>query len=372
MAVYKDKKTGRWYFRVYVTDPITGDRVQRERRGFDLKRDALDAEAHFINNYHKDENRINDLLMSDLIDEVLNLYKKNVKVSTYSGYSYEIEKHITSYYKNYKLKQITRLILENWYNKLDNENFTVRHKNRILGHLKKIFEYADDQYSFRIRYLNTFPNFRDTYIPDKRDKVIYDINQFNMFISKVENQLQRVLFYTLFYSGLRIGELRALTWNDIDFDNLIIKVNKQVSNKIKGSRNVTLTPKSKSSIRDVYIPKLLVDELKQWKDNRSLQMTFKNTWQVFGDEGYITENRIRRFVKKICLDANLPYIRLHEFRHSYTTMLYNQAVDPLVIQSQTGHGTVDITLDVYTHLTSEQKQKEIFKSFNGKKNIEKS
>lgn len=363
MAVYKDDKTGKWNFRVWVDDPITGKRVQRQRNGFELRRDALAAEANFIGSYENNEVIYSEVNVSDLIEEYLVYLKKKVKITTYVGYSYQIEKHITPYFSKLKLNQVTRDKLEEWYQIIDSQDYKHNYKNKLLTRLKAIFEFCSDQYNFQVRYLNTLPAFKKKQGEQKDEVVIYDKKTFEKFIEHTENLLEYTLLNTLFYTGLRIGELRGLTWNDIYLEDNYIDINKQVTSKIPGKGPTIITTKSESSNREVQIPNHLVKILKDWKKNRMDKVNFINKWNVFGDNTYIGENTIRRMVLRTSEAAGTPYIKLHEFRHSYTSLLYELDVDPKITQGQTGHSSIAITLDTYTHLDNRKKKQTIIDVF---------
>lgn len=368
MAVYKDKKTGKWYFRVYVTDPIINKRFQIQRNGFDLKRDAIEAEAKMVFTYENREVRLSNLKFDELLEEYLVFQKKRVRASTYNSYVYQIRKHIEPYFKGFKINDITRPVLEKWYNHiLESNKMSFRHKNIILSRLKNIIEYCEDQYDLKIRYINTFPPFKNNNEKVKKENlVIYDEETFNKFIACAKNQLERTIFYTMFYTGARIGEIRALTWNDIDFNNNVINIDKQAMSKVAGTETFITKPKTNSSIRRIHIPNLLVKELKKWYNKRKLKNGFNKDWRVFGDQGFIAQNTIRRMVIRMSKEANTPYITLHEFRHSYTSLLYSKEVDPKIMQQQLGHSSINITMDIYTHLEDEKSKKEIINIFDKK------
>lgn len=363
MAVYKDKKTGKWYFRIYVDDPLTGERKQISRSGFELKRDAIDAEVLLSSQFQNKQVRLSELKFTDLVEEYLAYQKKRVKPTTYVNYIYMLEKHILPFLDKYKVNDINRLVLEQIYKYLDNLEITNEYKNKILARLTDIFRYAEDQYDLRIRILNTFPPFTTSGTIDKKRIVIYDLETFNKFISHCRDELEKTLFKTMFYTGARIGEIRALTWNDISLDNNQIRINKQVTTKIPGKGPTITTPKTVSSVRNVQIPDILVEQLNKWFIDRYRRPGFKKSWQVFGDQGFITENRVRRMVKQISELAEVPYITLHGFRHSYTTMLYNMNVDPKIMQAQAGHSSINVTLDLYTHIEEEKAKKTIVNLF---------
>ena len=364
MAVNKDKKTGKWYYRIYVNDITTGSRIQKYKTGFDLKRDALEAEAELVSSYHNREVVIDDINFDDLVSEYIAFLEKSVKTTTVVGYKYQIEKHIIPFFTKKKIKNITRFNMDSWYKYVDELEFGYQYKNKLLTRLKGIFQYAEDQYNFRFRFINLFPIFKKKHDEVKRKNVIYTEEMFKQFISYADNTLEKTIFYTLFYTGLRIGEFRALTWNDINFKDNSITINKQVTSKIPGEGPTLTTPKSSSSMRVVQIPNLLVDVLKEWYNERSLKGSFNKSWNVFGDTSFISENRIRRMVARISEASNLPYLTLHDFRHSYSTLLRTYKIDPKIVQAQAGHSSVKITLDTYTHINIEEQQRTIIDLFN--------
>lgn len=363
MSVYKDKKTGKWNFRVYVTDPITNKRVQKQKNGFELKRDAIEAESILLSNYRDKNVVLSNITYEDLIDEYLLFQRKRIQRTTYTSYLYMINNHITPFFKKTKLNDITRMLLEKWYRYVDKLDMTADHKNRILARLKNIFEYCEDQYGLRIRYLNTLPPYQDTINLESKKKTVYDINTFNKFVKEAKNELERAVVYTMFYTGARIGEVRGLTWKDINLKNNNITINKQVTSKVPGAGPLVILPKTKSSIRTIQIPNILVEVLSDWYKSRLKLGGFNDSWQVFGDTGFITENKIRRFVRRMADDAGTPYITLHEFRHSYVSLLHSKNIDPKIIQAQAGHSSVNITLDVYTHLEEEKSKQTIVDVF---------
>ncbi len=190
---------------------------------------------------------------------------------------------------------------------------------------------------------------------------------FDKFISFAENEFERTLFMTFFYTGARVSEIRALEWNDIDFDSGLVKIRRQVTSKVSGEPNKIITPKSESSNRGIFVPTLLIDQLKIWKNDRMRYKSFNSNWRVFGDYSFVSEQRIRRIANRLSNASNLPHIKLHDFRHSYSTMLHNKGVDLKIIQSQAGHSTVQITLDTYTHISMQQKKQTIVNIFDNDK-----
>ena len=164
----------------------------------------------------------------------------------------------------------------------------------------------------------------------------------------------------MMYAGLRRGELLALTWNDIDLDNRIISINKSaeiITNQI----NIKDGAKTKSSVRIVNIPSALSGYLKECKTKAKSDIvccTQKGTYMS------LTTWR-RMWQSYICAlqEANplMPDFTPHWLRHTYATILYHAGVDVLTAKELLGHSKIQTTLDIYTHLDSQFKNKNIDK-----------
>lgn len=164
----------------------------------------------------------------------------------------------------------------------------------------------------------------------------------------------------MMYAGLRRGELLALTWNDIDLDNRIISIDKSAeitTNQI----NIKDGAKTKSSVRIVNIPSALSEYLKECKTKAKSDIvccTQKGTYMS------LTTWR-RMWQSYICAlqEANplMPDFTPHWLRHTYATILYHAGVDVLTAKELLGHSKIQTTLDIYTHLDSQFKSKNIDK-----------
>ena len=172
---------------------------------------------------------------------------------------------------------------------------------------------------------------------------------------------------TLLYSGLRRGEIAALIWKDIDFENRIISVNKAVV--FKNNQPIIRPPKAKSSIREVPI----LDALKDVLENYKKEYIQKYGTDIQEKAVFVnslgnphTESSIIKFWNRFQREYNEYYnsdakFGMHQFRHTFCTMLYNSGVDIKTAQAVLGHADVSITLSVYTHLGENQKKHSIDK-----------
>ncbi|MDR1753813.1 MAG: site-specific integrase [Eubacterium sp.] len=186
----------------------------------------------------------------------------------------------------------------------------------------------------------------------------------------------------MMFSGLRRGELIPLLWNDINLKNSSISVNKSVE-FINGKPVVKDTAKTKSSIRTVYIPKILVEFLSKEKHEGLLvcpsakgtlmsECAWKRLW-----ESYLTDlnhkygdfsnnaNAMGKAPKSKFnpqkTELTIPRITAHWLRHTFITLMYLSGVDILTAKEQAGHSDIKTTMEIYTHLDKEYKQKSMLK-----------
>ena len=162
------------------------------------------------------------------------------------------------------------------------------------------------------------------------------------------------MFETFYYCGLRRGELKGLTWEDIDFKEKTILINKNVISYINGVKFTVTSPKTKSSNRVLPMPDILVNDLKELYEKCKSYYNFNKKWFVFGDTKPCTNNRIRDRKVRNCKLANIKEIRIHDFRHSCASLLINKGASINVVAKYLGHTKIDETLNTYTHLFKNQ------------------
>lgn len=154
---------------------------------------------------------------------------------------------------------------------------------------------------------------------------------------------------------MRLGEVLALNWNDIDFSRNTIAVSKSVYFK-KGVSYIS-TPKTKASIRQIVINAKLMNELEVWQHKQyELLKQFLNDdysdLQLFQNSPIpITKDSIEKYYRGLLKrNPNLKKIRIHDLRHSHASLLINQGEDYLVVKERLGHASITTTIDTYSHL----------------------
>lgn len=356
----------RYLFQTYLgIDPITNKERRTTRRGFKTMKEAkqaernllLDVEENGLPSNHSDG--FQDPTFEELAQLWLENYKTTVKPSTFENVKSKVEKMTEEHFDGLKLKKITvaycqRVVIEL------SKNYVLY--NHYLSVINRIFKYA---VLMDILDSNPFdkvikPKSRQT----QRKGNFLTKEELKEFLKLAQNTTLSYFFplvHLMSYTGLRQGEALALKWSDIDFENKKITVNKTAV-RIK-ERQTLQTPKTKNSKRVISIDSATLSILKSWKKDQ-IKIYFKNGKHFGGDENFIfTNNRgdwvhihnFIRYFKRFIADHKLKPITPHGLRHTHASLLFSAGVEPKNISDRLGHSTVQITLDLYTHITEEQR-----------------
>lgn len=340
MPAYFDETTKTWYCKFYYTD-YTGTRKQKKKRGFKLQRDAKDWERNFL------ETQQADLSMS--FENFIKIYNEDMKhrlrEHTYVQKQYVIEKKLLPTFGKLPVSQITPAHIRKWqndpitYRDSDGKPFSLTYLRNINNQMSAIMNYA-------VRYYNLKENpCRKAGCIGKyhaKEMQFWTAEEFHCFLDKISNKPQsRAGFLILYYTGIRIGELLALEYGDIDFENCTLTVSKSYQ-RLNGSDVIT-PPKTPKSNRIISIPEFLRDEIQQYSQRiyglHKHDRLFPYTKRMF-------EHEMVRGTK----DGQVKRIRLHDLRHSHASLLIELGFSPLAIADRLGHENVETTLNTYSHL----------------------
>lgn len=315
---------------------------------FLTKREALAAERDF----YVEQNKIGNqslMTLGDLFEDHYKYQKDKVKETTLSNYGKKI-KHFDSL-KDIKLDKINIHDIEKWKQEMNSKGLATRTKNDLMKYLKSTLNYGTKWYDFNFTSMyNKMVNFTN---PNEMPKemLFYTYEEFKKFISVEEDLKFKTLFETLYFCGLRRGEMRGLTWKHVNFDRKEISVVQNVVNVkgISGHWSIT-TPKTRSSIRQIPIPNKLLNDLKTLKEETKKYYGFSEDWFVFGDIAPIHTDMLRRRKKSNAEKAGLKEIRIHDFRHSCASLLINNGANIVMVAKYLGHTKIDETLNTYSHM----------------------
>lgn len=337
MAAFKDGKTWRVVF--YYKD-YTGKNNQTTKRGFATKKEALEWEREFLLKANFNNNMTFKSLYELYIEDIECRLKKNTIMTK----KYIIEDKILPYFSKLKLQDITPIKVRQWQNTLingvssKNSSFSQTYLKTINNQLSAIFNYA-------VKYHNMEHNpcHRAGSMGRKRanEMAIWSVEEFEKFVVLLQHKFPSYVgFHILFWTGIRIGELLALTLRDVDFNKKTITINKSYQ-RINGEDIVT-TPKTTNSNRTITVPDNVIKLMEKYIT--MLYKPTKNT-RLFPYTKSAFTNDMNIYSEK----AGVNKIRIHDLRHSHTSYLFNNGIDILTISKRLGHENIETTLGIYAH-----------------------
>lgn len=193
------------------------------------------------------------------------------------------------------------------------------------------------------------------------DENCYSLDEAQLFLELLQNEapLRKAFFMAAVYGGFRKGELLGLEWPDIDFDAGIVTIRREAEyTTSKG--HYTDTPKTKSSIRSIRLPEIVMDAFKERKieqsrDRLKVGDRWQDTKRIFtNQEGYqLGSASMYSWLMRFCDKNGLRRVSLHSFRHLNATLLISSGTDVKTVSSLLGHSKASTTLNIYTHALSE-------------------
>ncbi|MCY6958828.1 tyrosine-type recombinase/integrase [Clostridium brassicae] len=359
------KEGSTWSYFVYVGIDENNKKKYKRKRGFKTKKECEAALAETITQIEKGTILANDKMTTkEYMQYWMETYpKNNCSPSTYKRYEFFI-RDITKYIGKYKLSKLNPMIIQKFYEKLISDrkisNNTVIKTHRML-HLSL-------KHAQQWQLIHTNPC--DLVTPPKSTKkeMKYwqpdEINFYLETIDKTEFLYAPILL--AIHTGLRVGELCALKWEDIDFINGTMRVNKTLQ-RINGKLSLK-EPKTKNSSRIVTLLNTTITFLNGLK-KEALQRKLKYGINLdyvlcWADGRPIDPHYISQHFPKLLEKYNLPKIRFHDLRHTHATLLLKLGTNPKVISERLGHSTVSFTLDTYSHVNTDMQRNEVSKAEN--------
>ena len=334
MAIYKDKKRGTWYVSLFYRD-ATGKRLHKMKRGFRTRKEAQVWEKGFLDG--KED------IPEMSFEEVTQLYFENMRSrlrkTTVQTKEYVIKGKILPFFKDKNIYEITPADVRDWQNNLLQRGYAETYLRTIQEQLTAIFNFA-------IRYYDLPKNpilAAGSIGKDKaREMEIWTVEEFYKFIAVFKDEpMKRIGFLILFWTGLRLGEMLALTIADIDFVANTVRVTKTL-NRIHGYELIT-EPKTPKSRRIVSMPDVLVREVRKYIAG---MINPTNDSRLVTVSKLVMEREIHRGARL----AGVKDIHVHCLRHSHTALIGSLGATPVEAAERLGHENVQTTLNVYSHV----------------------
>lgn len=334
----KDGKTIRWRAKFYVTD-WTGTRKQICKRGFKTQREAKEYERLYLDQ----QNNTSNILFSSLVENYIEDMSHRLKPTTMENKQFIIKSKLLPYFGKMRVCDIDTLKIRKWQNELisyrDEEGnpFSQTYLKTVNNQLSAIMNYAVSHYRLSYNPCRAAGSMGKS---NAEEMKIWTQAQYEQFSKCIQKSSLKLAFDVLFYTGMRSGELLALTPADI-LPSKRIDINKNYA-KVRGEE-LFLEPKTPKAKRCISIPDFLYDDILEYIS------------KLYGiEEGdrifYFSKYALEQEIKRIAIKTGLPPIRVHDLRHSHASMLIDMGVSPLEIAERLGHESVKTTLDIYSHL----------------------
>ena len=381
MTVIK-QKDGLW--QVDISDgisPLTGKRVRHRKANFPTKREAKDYEAdyriHYLNQLQTTKTVSISTLYTLLQEEDKLRGNKKGTVDTQQSY---YNQYISQFFEKADMALVTTQDIKKYRDWLIKQpsvkggTLSAKHINQQMIFVHKLFDIA---ISKGFRKDNPCSSIRR--LPDKHKEMSYytpeQFKEFDTYFEKNEYPFQ-LLYRTLMYTGIRMGEALALTWNDVFLEEGCIRIHK--SAYYRNGKTHIGTVKTTQSNRRIYIHKSFNEELKKWKERQfDLLKSFTDnskSLQIYqATPEIITSPNVSNFrvILKKRMPKGLKLIRNHDFRHSHAAFLVSQGLRNgegkdyifFTLMKRLGHSSINTTINVYSHLFPTQ-QKEVASAFD--------
>lgn len=335
----KQSKNGTWFTQFHCKNKF-GEDVHKCKRGFATPEEAQAWEDDFIASA--------GCTMAMTFGEFFEVYaadmQPRLREHTWRQKTYAINSKILPYFKNYRMSEIQSLDIIRWQNQMMNpaanngKGYSATYLRTLNNQLSAILNHAS-------RYYGLHPNLavRTVKMGGKEAKELsfWTKEEYLKFSDALmEKPRFFVIFEVLYWTGIREGELLALTPNSFDWEKSTMRIDK--SYQRLGGRDVITDPKTPKSIRTIKLSNFLADEIKDY---------LKHHPEIGPEDRMfpVTKHQLARTMKNGCEASGVKRIRIHDLRHSHVSLLINMGFTALAIADRMGHEATDITYR-YAHL----------------------
>lgn len=355
MAINKTKN-GSYCFSVQYTHPESKKKHRKYQAGFKTKKEAKDAEVLFIHSVQSIQKET--MIFKTLSNDYMQHRKAYIKELSFRNNLRILNKYILPFFEKKDVEKITKLHVREWTDYLVTINKSPKYKNDIIELFKAIIKHGRlyfDVFNDPTVIIKKFPNPKKRVMEDQ----VWSIEEFNQFIQGFDSndtreRVFKLFFLTLYFTGARRGEVKALQFSDINFAKGTLSITKSASNKETGKRNVINLPKTQHSVRVIPLDPILLKLMEEYMMERQKDSNFRRNDFIFirsyDDKIPLADTTIENFKNRICKKTGVRVIRIHDIRHSHATMLVSSGVNIEVVSKRLGHANIDMTLNVYTHV----------------------
>lgn len=338
MPAYKNDN-GTWYVSFYYRD-MNGKNVKKKKTGFATKKEALHWERTFI------ETKSGTLNIT--FEAFVEVYKQDIKprlrYNTWITKEHVIYQKLVPYFGGKNMSEITAADVIKWQNIMieyrneQGKGYADTYLRTIHNQLSAIFNHAVRYYNLRANPVRQAGGMGREKSKEMEIWTREDYQKFSDVIK--DNPDSYYAFEILYWCGLRIGELLALTGKDFDFNAKTININKSFQ-RLERQDYIT-APKTEKSNRIITMPDALSDELYRYLKRKRRLNSSKRIFTM-------SKNYLHTEMHRGADAAGVKRIRIHDLRHSHVSLLISMGFTPVDIAGRLGHESIDITLH-YAHM----------------------
>lgn len=330
MPIYKKAQNGTWFCKFCYTD-LDGTRRQKKKEGFRTKKEAQEYERDFLCHRRPDC----EMPFSQITELYLEDCRSRLKPTTLTTRETMIRGKILPCFGAQPLNSITPAAIRRWQNALLAQGYSPTYLRAIHTQASAIFHFAVKYYHLSDNPCKTAGPI-GKYHADEMN--IWTPSEFSRFADALRDKpASWAAFHLLFWTGIRSGELLALTRDDFDFENHLLHITKNYARQ--NQQDLILSPKTPKSRRIVTLPAFLTVLIREYAQTRPEGRLFPQTKHFLYHE-----------MQRGCAISGVPKIRVHDLRHSHASFLIENGFSPLLIAERLGHENIQTTLQIYSHL----------------------
>jgi integrase len=352
------KHDNEWEYRIKYKDPITQKYREKSKRGFKTKPEAR-SHAQELEKKLLEGLEETDITLSNYLDTWLNEYKKGtIRKNTFEIHSRNVNNHIVPYFKNIYLKDLKPIMYQKFINHLSNQGYSKRTVEIIHGTMFNACEKA-----VILNKIEKNPCLGVTIKGKSKEPGLkfIDSGDISRFLQEAYqyDYLYWIFFKTLIETGMRKGEAAALQWSDIDLKEGTININKTLDFQAATDEELFGDTKTYNSKRIITISKGLVNDLQfhikyQNQNKIALNQIYRHDLNLVlcrNDGNIMPKSSLFNAFRRILEHAELPNLPIHSLRHTHAVLQLEAGADMKYVQERLGHGSMQITSDVYAHVS---------------------
>ncbi|WP_378210064.1 site-specific integrase [Anoxybacteroides rupiense] len=359
MASFR-KRGDKWEYRISFKDPFTQKYKTRSKGSFNTKKEAQLAAAEMERKIREGFELTDESLKSYLWVWLEEYKKGTISKNTFELHEQNIKKHIIPYFKEILLKDVNPTIYQKFINHLADKGYSRRTVEIIHQTMYNAFEKA-----IVLGKVENNPCAGVTIKGKKKEREVKFIESEHIadFLTEAykDDYIYWIFFKVLIETGMRKGEAAALQWTDIDLKERTININKSLDFKEapKNPEKMFGNTKNYNSKRIITISQSLANDLHfHMKYQNQNKLALKDAYHYDlnlvlcrNDGNYMPRSSLHNAFKRILKRCGLPNLPIHSLRHTHAVLLLESGADMKYIQERLGHGSIEITADVYSHIS---------------------